>query len=45
MAFQRGKPKTGGQQPGTPNRTTLEIKDFGRAWWIGCRASYVMRMS
>lgn len=28
MPFQKGKPKTGGRDPGTPNRTTQEAKDF-----------------
>ena len=31
MGFQKGKPKSGGRLPGTPNHATLEIKDFGRA--------------
>lgn len=31
MAFQKGKPKTGGRQAGTPNKATVEIKDFARS--------------
>lgn len=28
MKFQRGKPKTGGRQKGTPNRASAEVKMF-----------------
>ena len=31
MGFCKGKPKSGGRLPGTPNHATLEIKEFGRA--------------
>jgi len=30
MAFQRGKPKTGGRKQGTPNKATVEIKELAR---------------
>ena len=30
MKFEKGKPKTGGRQPGQPNRVTLDIKAFAR---------------
>ena len=31
MAFHKGKPKTGGRQAGTPNKGTVEIKEFARS--------------
>lgn len=31
MGFKKGKPKTGGRKPGTPNKATVEIKDFARS--------------
>ena len=31
MAFHKGKPKTGGRHAGTPNKATVEIKDFARS--------------
>jgi|CXWL01.1.fsa_nt_gi hypothetical protein len=31
MAFHKGKPKTGGRKPGTPNKTTVEVKEFARS--------------
>ena len=31
MTFQKGKPKTGGRQTGTPNKATVEIKEFARS--------------
>ena len=30
MAFQKGKPKTGGRKAGTTNKATVEIKEFAR---------------
>jgi hypothetical protein len=31
MAFQKGKPKTGGRKAGTTNKATVEIKEFARS--------------
>lgn len=31
MGFHKGKPKTGGRQTGTPNKATVEIKEFARS--------------
>ena len=31
MVFHKGKPKTGGRKPGTPNKATVEIKEFARS--------------
>jgi len=31
MAFQKGKPKTGGRKAGTPNKATVEIKEFAQS--------------
>jgi|CXWL01.1.fsa_nt_gi hypothetical protein len=31
MAFQKGKPKTGGRKAGTTNKATVEIKELARS--------------
>jgi hypothetical protein len=31
MGFHKGKPKTGGRHAGTPNKATVEIKEFARS--------------
>ena len=28
MGFEKGKPKTGGRKPGTPNRTTANLREL-----------------
>lgn len=32
MAFHKGQPKTGGRKAGTPNKSTVEIKELARSF-------------